>query len=139
MEILNFYIFFSQSKNSSEISTGKTFFDWLKLHTTDAQRRHKSKKSELFWPNIKTVQVNFVANTVLIQYCVYYEIYLNSLIASAVTKYLGSECNYHQCSPAYFFITSLVVEIIAESQNFSHSGFLAAFCTHAHTQTSSWL
>jgi hypothetical protein len=28
---------------------------------------------------LKTVQVNFVVNTVLIQYCVYYEIYLNSL------------------------------------------------------------
>ena len=28
---------------------------------------------------VKTVQVNFVVNTVLIQYYVYYEIYLNSL------------------------------------------------------------
>ena len=28
---------------------------------------------------LKTVQLNFVVNTPLIQYCVYYEIYLNSL------------------------------------------------------------
>ena len=28
---------------------------------------------------IKTVQVNFVVDTVLIKHCVYYEIYLNSL------------------------------------------------------------
>ena len=34
---------------------------------------------EILVEMVKTVQVNFVVNTVLIQYCVYYEIYLNSL------------------------------------------------------------
>ena len=33
----------------------------------------------LIGKKLKGVQVNFVVNTVVIQYCVYYEIYLNSL------------------------------------------------------------
>ena len=31
------------------------------------------------WCFLKTVPVNFVVNTIVIQYCVYYEIYWNSL------------------------------------------------------------
>ena len=38
-----------------------------------------SCNQEMIRYNIKTVQVNFVVDTVLYYYCVYYEIYLNSL------------------------------------------------------------
>ena len=42
-------------------------FIWMKIHGLTQKQ------------TVKTVPVNFIVDTVLIQYCVYYENYLNSL------------------------------------------------------------
>ena len=80
---LCYYVALCTNKDLALLTRWSTLWSLQNKHT--GKNSFWNQKSNMFmiifWNfyNIKTVQVNFVVNTEVIEYCVNYEIYLNSL------------------------------------------------------------